>query len=227
MFQIKICGITSVDDAVMVTRAGADAIGLNFYPRSPRFVAFDLARKIVDSVPKTIKKVGLFVNTPVDEMAQAFDLLGLDLIQLHGDEPSKCIAELAPRPVMRAFRLGADGLAPVFEYLDKCVAPRPAPEYVLFDAQVAGSYGGTGVTTDWATAREYVQRLNMPRLVLAGGLTSENVAAAIRAVWPMAVDTASGVESSPGCKDAAKVTAFVQAAKNAFQQSVGWAPPTM
>jgi phosphoribosylanthranilate isomerase len=213
MFQIKICGITSVDDAVMVTRAGADAIGLNFYAKSPRCVTTETARQIARAVPSSVTKVGLFVNATVDEVWRTFDDLKLDVIQLHGDEPPEFIHQLAPRPVMRAFRLGPGGLDSVFMYLDRC---RDRPAYALLDALSVGVYGGTGVTVDWTIAREYAQKLGSPALVLAGGLVPANVAEAIQAVRPSAVDVASGVESSPGRKDPVAVAAFVQAARAAF-----------
>ena len=120
MFRIKICGITGPDDALMAARAGADAIGLNFYPRSPRFVTPQQARQIVDVLPPGIVKVGLFVDAPADEIVEVHDRLGLDLIQLHGIEPPEFLLKLGGRPVMRALRLGPVGLAPIDEYLGEC-----------------------------------------------------------------------------------------------------------
>jgi len=242
MFQIKICGIMSVDDALTVVRAGADAIGLNFYPPSPRYVSLDTARRIVAAVPKEIVKVGLFVNAPPTDVCQTFDDLHLDLIQLHGDEPPEYIARLGVRPVMRAFRVGGTPrkgteevvgrefrkmddvipttssvpLAPVVEYLARCRQLQALPSFVMLDSLVAGEYGGTGKAADWSVAREYVAQSGLPPLVLAGGLTPDNVAEAIAAVRPAAVDVASGVESSPGRKDPAAVAAFVRAAKRLY-----------
>lgn len=216
MFRIKICGISSVDDAESVTRAGADAVGLNFYANSPRYVTLEQARPIVDVLPDRIVKVGLFVNAAADQVAGTFDRLGLDLIQLHGDEPPELLAALGDRPVMRAFRPGPGGLQPVAEYLRRCRRLGCLPRLVLLDAHVKGAYGGTGTVADWAALRQYPIEQNSPPLVLAGGLTPENVAEAIRTVRPRAVDTAGGVESSPGRKDPAAVEAFVRAACMAF-----------
>ena len=216
MFQVKICGITSVDDALAVAQAGADAIGLNFYPRSPRHVTTDVARDILKALPAGVVKVGLFVDTPADEVCRLFDDLHLDLIQLHGDQPPEFLTHLGGRPVMRAFRVGPDGLRPVAEYLARCRMLAVLPTLVLLDSLVAGAYGGTGQRADWGVAKQYVAEPGVPPLVLAGGLTPENVADAIRTVRPAAVDVASGVESQPGRKDPAAVGAFIQAARAAF-----------
>jgi phosphoribosylanthranilate isomerase len=215
VFRIKICGITNRDDAQLVADAGGDAVGLNFFASSPRFIDFEAAGRIAAALPKNVAKVGLFVNATAATVCDAFDRLGLDLIQLHGDEPAEYLVQLGGRPVMRAFRLGEEGLSPVTAYLAKCQALNAMPKLVLLDAKVPGEYGGTGKTTDWAVAADYAQRPGLPPLVLAGGLTPLNVAEAIRTVRPAAVDTASGVESSPGRKDPALVKAFIQAARNA------------
>lgn len=216
MFQIKICGITSVKDALAVARAGADAVGLNFFARSPRYVTPETAGDIVKNLPAGIVKVGLFVDTPAEEVCRLFDLLGLDLIQLHGDQPPEFLAQLGNRPIMRAFRIGPKGLEPVTEYLAQCRGLVAPPKLVMIDALVEGEYGGTGKIADWATAKQYTVMPDMPPLVLAGGLTPGNVASAIRAVAPTAVDVASGVELRPGRKDAAATEAFVHAARSAF-----------
>jgi phosphoribosylanthranilate isomerase len=217
MFRIKICGIMSVEDALAVARAGADAIGLNFYPGSPRHLSLADARQIVAVLPNEIVKVGLFVNASSADVGQVYDDLRLDLIQLHGDEPPEYLAELGGRPTMRAFRVGDAGLQPVLDYLDRCRATKTSPKLVLLDSLAASEFGGTGQTGDWSAAAKYAAEPDVPPLVLAGGLTPQNVAAAIRAIHPAAVDVASGVESSPGRKDPAAVEAFVQAARSAFQ----------
>jgi phosphoribosylanthranilate isomerase len=215
-FHIKICGITTQEDARMVAAAGADAIGLNFYPRSPRYIETADARRIVEAAPPEIVKVGLFVDAPAREVCDIFDRLGLDLIQLHGVEPPDFLRRLGDRPVMRAFRLGPAGLAPINEYLDECRTLACLPQLVLLDAYVQDTVGGTGQVADWAAAQEFRKENEALETVLAGGLTAENVAAAIDTVGPAAVDTASGVESAPGRKDRAKVEAFVRAARQAF-----------
>ena len=217
MFQTKICGITTVEDALVAACAGADAIGLNFYARSPRYVTIETAENIVRILPGGISKVGLFVDTPAEEICRLFDRLRLDLIQLHGNQPPEFVAELGPRPVMRAFRVGPEKLEPVGEYLDRCRELEHELELVLLDALVAGAYGGTGQLVDWGVAQAYRAQIGTTPLVLAGGLTPENVATAIRTVGPAAVDVASGVESHPGRKDPTRVEAFVAAARVAFR----------
>jgi phosphoribosylanthranilate isomerase len=216
VFQIKICGITSVADALAVAQAGADAIGLNFYRRSQRYITVEMAWQIVAELPPEVVKVGLFVDTPVGEIARTFDDLRLDLIQLHGDQPPEFLGELGNRPVMRAFRVGRDGLRPVAKYIGRCRQIGSSPKLVLLDALVAGEFGGTGKTGDWDAAKQYAAEVGLPPLVLAGGLTPENVATAIRTVRPTAVDVASGVESRPGRKDPALMAAFVEAARAAL-----------
>jgi phosphoribosylanthranilate isomerase len=217
MFQTKICGITTVEDALVAARAGADAIGLNFFAHSPRYVAAETAESIIRALPGGLSKVGLFVDTPADEICRLFDRLRLDLIQLHGEQPPEFVAQLAPRPVMRAFRVGPEKVEPVAEYLQRCRELEHELELVLLDSLVAGAFGGTGRLLSWSVAQAYRCELGAVPLVLAGGLTPENVAAAIRAVGPAAVDVASGVESRPGRKDPARVEAFVAAARLAFQ----------
>jgi phosphoribosylanthranilate isomerase len=238
MFRIKICGVTDVDDARVVAGAGADAVGLNFYPKSPRYVTAEKARQIVGALPAELVKVGLFVNAPAEEVCRTFDQVGLDLIQLHGDEPPTFLGELGGRPVMRAFRYGlgelqspkfldhdqlvtgtprvADALESMGRYLSHCGRLGCMPRLVLVDSYVEGTYGGTGRVADWERLKGYPFGVPCPPLVLAGGLTPENVAEAIRTVRPAAVDTASGVELSPGRKDPAAVEAFVRAARQAF-----------
>jgi phosphoribosylanthranilate isomerase len=221
MFQIKICGLTSAADAVAAVEAGADALGLNFYPQSPRFITREVAREIVAAVGEKygtkVCKVGLFVNATADEIVATYDDLGLDLIQLHGDERPDLLRALAPRPVMKAFRLGPDGLAPLRRWFDDAMRGALMPRLVLLDAYSAGRYGGTGITTDWPTAAAYAATPGLPPCVLAGGLTAENIAEAIGAVRPAAIDTAGGVESRPGIKDTAKMQAFVSAARKAWK----------
>ncbi|HEY4761777.1 MAG TPA: hypothetical protein VIH42_14460, partial [Thermoguttaceae bacterium] len=134
MFRIKICGITNPTDALAVSQAGADAIGLNFYPASPRFIDRDKVRQILEVLPLKIVKTGVFVNAVPKEICQTFDELPLDLIQLHGDEPPDFIAQLGGRPVMKAFRLGSDGLKPIVAYLEQCKKLSSGPKLVLIDA---------------------------------------------------------------------------------------------
>ena len=219
MFRIKICGLTTVDDALSAVSAGADAIGLNFVPSSPRFIDEETAERIVLALPKEVAKVGVFANSPSRDVAICFDRLGLDLIQLHGSEPPAYLAELDGRPVMKAFR-GAETLPQrVADFTGLCLNRACSPRAVLVDAiGGSGQLGGTGQLADWNEASKYAGIDGLPPLVLAGGLKPENIAAAIRAVRPTAVDTASGVESSPGRKDAAKLKSFVIVARETFGQ---------
>ena len=216
MFRIKICGVTRVEDALMAAEAGADAVGLNFYPGSRRYLPPETVEAVVAALPVDVSKVGLFVNSPAAEVAEIFDRLHLDLIQLHGDEPPEYLAQLAGRPVMKAFRLGPKGLEPVAAYLQQCREAGCVPALCLVDSFMPGHYGGTGQVADWAKLETYPLDEWHPPLVLAGGLTPENVGHAIEQARPHAVDTSSGVESSPGNKDPVLVHRFVAAAKAAF-----------
>lgn len=211
MFQIKICGITRVEDARAATAAGADAIGLNFYGGSKRCIDQQRAAEILAALPAHVLAVGVFVNAPANEVCRLFDELPLGLIQLHGDEPPEYLAQLGSRLVMRAFRLGDKGWPPIVEYLGY-----RRPQAVLIDAFQSGQYGGTGHVADWHALADWRTHMSDLPLVLAGGLTAENVAAAIEAVRPTAVDTASGVEVAPGIKDATKIGLFVRNAQAAF-----------
>lgn len=201
--------------------AGADAIGINFYAGSLRFVEPRDAQHLVAAAPPSLTKVGVFVNADVEAVCVIYDALGLDLIQLHGDEPPEFIRDLGTRPVMRAFRIDKRGLAPVAEYLEECGRLGKMPQAVLLDAHCPGQFGGTGETADWDTIRQERRLLRtvlyhaMP-FVLAGGLTSDNVGEAIATVGPSMVDTASGVESSPGKKDPVLVRRFIESARRAF-----------
>ena len=221
MFRIKICGITTIDDARMAAAAGADAIGLNFYPWSPRYVTPQQAAQIAGRLPPGVLKVGVFVNSPAEHVWQVAFSLQLDAVQLHGDESPEFIGCWPDRRMpawVKAFRLGSDGLDPLAEYLERSRQLECVPDMVLVDATQGGQYGGTGRIADWSQAARYPLAPWHPPLVLAGGLTPENVAEAIQAVHPYAVDTASGVESSPGRKDPELVKRFVAAAKAAFER---------
>jgi phosphoribosylanthranilate isomerase len=216
LFRVKICGITNVQDATMVGRAGADAVGLNFYTGSPRHVTPVKAREIAAALPSNVVKVGVFVNSPAGEVAGVFEQVGLDIVQLHGDEPPEILSLLARCPVVRAFRCRDSGFRPLIEYLDRCRHMECAPAAVLVDAYQPGSYGGTGAVTDWAAVSGLTKDLPDMPIVLAGGLQPENVAEAIRVARPSAVDVASGVESGPGRKDAERVSEFVRNALASF-----------
>ena len=215
MFRIKICGITTVRDAVAAASAGADAIGLNFCAQSPRCVDLEIARQIVDAVPPQVAKVGVFVNESIERLTAVADALALDYLQLHGDEPLSHIGALAPRRVIRAFRL-RDEFSPVTEWLEQCRRLGPLPAAVLVDAYDPGSYGGTGNTVKWGYMRALAERVGLVPLVLAGGLRPENVEEAIRESQLRSVDVASGVELAPGQKDEARMRQFVEAAQRVW-----------
>jgi phosphoribosylanthranilate isomerase len=198
--KIKICGIKTVTDALAAMDAGADLIGFNFYPKSPRYISVGRCRDIMSVMRGYghIIYVGVFVNASAATIRATMETLGLSLAQLHGDETSEMLRELNGK-AFKAFRgipQSIDGFA------------RPDEPALLVDASVKGSYGGTGVTADWKRAAELAMKYP---LLLAGGLTSENVAEAVKQVKPWGVDVASGVESAPGEKDPKKMKAFVHA----------------
>jgi phosphoribosylanthranilate isomerase len=218
MFTIKICGITRPEDAEAAAAAGADAIGLNFYDKSPRYIDADRARAIIDALPKHVVKVGVFVNAPAEEVCRVFDELSLDLIQLHGHESAEYLLELGGRAIMKVFR--AKGLNALMTILGNFAVYRElgcTPQLALLDAPLSEGFGGSGKVADWQLARMYTVNQDWPPLVLAGGLRPDNLAEAIRTTGVRAVDTASGVESEPGIKDHAAIAEFVAAAKSAFK----------
>ena len=216
MFQVKICGVTNSDDAEKACAAGADAIGLNFYEGSQRFVDIETAKQIALTIPRGVIRVGVFVNASAIDVCRTFDTVGLEAIQLHGDEPPPFLSLLGKRPVIRAFRCRDSGVDEVQDYLAKCVDLQCMPHSVLTDAYYPGQYGGTGRVFDWKLLNTMRATLDGVRLVLAGGLTPENVADAIVASRPHAVDTASGVEAEAGIKDPDRLLRFVSNARAAF-----------
>lgn len=214
---IKICGIRDVETAKAIAGLGAQAIGLNFYRPSPRFVAIPQARQIVEAIPQATLPVGLFVNSSVTEIRQICSECGLSTIQLHGDEPPEMLAELAEFRVIRAFRVASQPespgssqmLAGVDGYLARCKELNASPWGCLIDAAVPGHYGGSGNVVDWNTLATTYDTKNAPPLILAGGLTVQNVAQAIETVQPWGVDVASGVELTRGIKDLRLVEQFI------------------
>ena len=206
--RTKICGITSVADALVVAQAGVDAIGLVFYAKSPRVVTAEQAQKIVAALPPFVTTVGLFVNASADEINAILAVVALDVLQFHGDEtPEFC--QGFSRPDFRALRMqpGVDIAASAAQYT--------GAQGILLDAWVPGIPGGTGERFDWA---QIPDNLAKP-LILAGGLNEDNVSQAIHEVQPWAVDISGGVEASYGVKDADKVRKFLYAVqiKNAQQ----------
>ena len=215
VFRVKICGITTLEDALLAAEAGADAIGLNFYDKSPRYVTAERAKEICQALPAKVEKVGVFVNSLAKGIVATASRVGLTAVQLHGDEGPEHLVTLGNLPVIKAFRFRESTLDSARAFLDQ-IPEASHPAAILLDAHAAGAYGGTGQVLDWeALANERNKLLGIP-LILAGGLTPDNVAEAIRIARPDGVDTASGVESAPGRKDPEKVGAFVAAAKRAF-----------
>jgi phosphoribosylanthranilate isomerase len=217
MFHIKICGITRLEDGLAAAEAGADAVGFNFCRSSPRYVEPVNAEAIAVRLPSSLLRVGVFVNATADEICQVRDAAWLDGVQLHGDEPPDLIAEL-PQDVLvvRAFRMREAGLAPLAEYVAATKANGRVPDAVLIDAFSPSAHGGTGQTVDWQRVRTERSMLGEMPLILAGGLNPRNVADAIGLAQPDGVDTASGVEISPGIKDSSLIRGFVIAAREAL-----------
>ncbi|HEX5398967.1 MAG TPA: phosphoribosylanthranilate isomerase [Verrucomicrobiae bacterium] len=202
--RVKICGITNLTDALAAAEAGADALGLNFYEKSPRHVSLKTAAEISRKLPPFVMRVGLFVNAPEELVMRAIGECGLTLLQFHGDEPPEFCMQFGLMS-MKAFRIrNAQSLKQIPEF---------QTDAYLLDAWSPGARGGTGETFNWDLAIE-AQKFGKP-IFLAGGLTPENVADAVRKVRPFGVDVSSGVESSPGKKDSAKVRAFIQAVRAA------------
>lgn len=212
--KVKICGITSLEDAIAAVEAGADALGFVFHRESPRRVAPDIVRQIVAQLPPLVLPVGVFVNEDAKVVRDVMDQCALALAQIHGDESPSYCREVG-RPVLRAIRLrDRAGLADMAGYQEQaCVRG------FVVDAYSEQAFGGTGERVDWALAAEAART---SRVLLAGGLTPENVQEAVIRVRPYGVDVSSGVEARPGMKDRAKVMAFVRAAKLASTQSGGY-----
>jgi phosphoribosylanthranilate isomerase len=203
MVRVKICGITNVEDALHAASCGADALGFVFYPQSPRFLTPEQAREIMTALPPFVAAVGLFVNEEPARVREVADFCGLDLLQLHGDEPAAGCS-FPPYRVIKALRVkNAESLAGLSAY------PVSA---VLLDAWMADAYGGTGHRFDWQMAAHAARE---GTVILAGGLTPENVGEAVRIVHPYGVDVSSGVELAPGRKDHEKVAAFIRNARAA------------
>ena len=206
---VKICGVTLADDAARVAAAGADFIGLNFWPKSKRYLAPERAPMIAAAARATgaAKLVGVFVDAKIEDILKICAVVDLDVIQLHGDEsPDDCskISLAVYRPIWKAIAVGSQK---DIERIDAW----PADAFLL-DAPTPGR-GGAGAAFDHRLAREARERFPGKKIVLAGGLDPSNVAAAIALVEPWAVDVASGVEAGPGIKDAAKIAAFIAAAR--------------
>lgn len=198
--RVKICGFTRIDDALFACEAGADAIGLNFWPGSKRRCDLQVARQVVEALPPFVTPVALFVNAAVEEIRRVLGETGISVAQLHGDEPPEACAALGPRTI-KAIRVAGPQW--------RADAERFGAHPLLLDTATPG-YGGSGAAFDWGLVDPAA--VTRP-WILAGGLTPQNVGEAIRKLRPAAVDVASGVERSPGIKDPDKVAAFIRAAK--------------
>jgi phosphoribosylanthranilate isomerase len=202
MVQIKICGITNIEDGLAAATAGADALGFVFHPASPRYVTPGQARRIIGALPAPVCTVGVFVNLPVVEVLQIAEMCGLDFIQLHGAETQNYCRQLRRERVIKALSFRSeDELAAMAGY--------PVRAF-LVDAHDPVRFGGTGETCDWNLARKAAE--SYP-LILAGGLRAKNIAAALATVRPLAVDVSSGVEAAPGKKDHEKIRTVIAVAR--------------
>lgn len=203
MVRVKICGITSVQDALIAVRAGADALGFVFYPPSPRFIEPLKVRAIGAALPPFVARVGLFVNAERGEIERTAAEAGVDMIQLHGDERPAFVSSLRGLRIIKAVRVQSES--------DLKVLALYRVDAYLLDTYVPGQPGGTGRSFDWTIARRAA--LEGP-VIVAGGLTPENVEEAVRTARPYAVDVSSGVEAEPGVKDKEKVREFIRRAKS-------------
>ncbi len=203
--KIKICGITNAEDAHLAVDAGADALGFIFYPQSPRFVEIQVVKSIVNQLPPFVLPIGVFVNEEQSMVQNVMDVCGLALAQLHGEEsPAYC--ESLGHSVLKGIRLrDRSSFLALAEYKG-----RAGVRGFVLDAFSESEYGGTGKVADWDLAAEAAKAAP---ILLAGGLSSENVQEAIQKVQPYGVDVSSGVEVSPGLKDPVKVQAFIRAAQ--------------
>lgn len=214
--KIKICGITNVEDALAAVEAGADALGFVFHRESPRRVVLDVVRRIVGQLPPFVLPVGVFVNEDLKTVRDLMDGCGLALAQLHGDETA-AYCEALGRPALKAIRLRDRGtFLAMAEYKG-----RAQVRGFVVDASSDTLYGGTGRVADWDLAAEAAKA---SLVLLAGGLTPENVTEAIQKVRPYGVDVSSGVESRPGKKDHTKIRAFINAAKLVSVDREGYTP---
>ncbi len=202
MTKVKICGITNLNDALLSAKFGADALGFNFYKKSPRFISPEKAREIIERLPPEILKVGVFVNESLDKICETAETVKLDAIQLHGEETPEFSRELKAKTnleIIKALRVSENFRAEdVLQY---------EVDAVLLDAYSTKEHGGTGETFDWEMAKK-VQEI-VSKLYLAGGLSAENVAEAVTKVKPFAVDACSLLEREKGLKDSAKVRDFI------------------
>ena len=206
MAKVKICGITNLEDALLSAKFGADALGFNFYAKSPRYIAPEKAREIIECLPKEVLKVGVFVNENLEKIIEIAAIANLDALQLHGEESPEYAQELKQKTnleIIKAFRV-----SPEFK-------PEDVTQYevdaILLDAYSPKEHGGTGETFDWEIAKK-VQEI-FPKMYLAGGLSAKNVLEAVEKVKPFAVDSCSALEKGKGKKDKLKTIRFIEYSK--------------
>jgi len=207
MTLVKICGITNLEDALGAVEADADLLGFNFYRRSPRYIEPGAARLIIDQLPESVVSVGVFVNEALEEIQRVALASGVSVLQLHGDESAEYCRTLRAngRTLIKVFSTRTDFSPEVINEFDVPL--------IMLDAATSGARGGTGMVSDWAMARR--TREVFPTMILAGGLSADNVAAAIEQVKPFGVDACSALEQAPGRKDQIKVQEFVAAVRAA------------
>ena len=196
--KVKICGIRTLEEAEAALEAGADALGFNFWPESPRYIATDYALEIIAKLLPVASIVGVFVNEDASRILDLAAKLRLSAVQLHGDESAEFCAQLSTIKTIKAIRVGQD--------FDLAVIKSYPVSMILLDSNIKGSYGGTGQRFDWRIA---VEAKRLARIILAGGLNIENVWDAITHVRPAAIDVCSGVEAEPGRKDFDKLRRFM------------------
>jgi phosphoribosylanthranilate isomerase len=220
MLHVKICGLTNLDDALAAVAAGADLLGFNMYLNSPRWISPDVCANLISNLrhrlegeDKHLSMVGVFVNHPIQQVIALMDRCGLDLAQLSGEEPAEHLLQLGDRAFKAMHTVpGQDIVQQSRQYPLRQHAPA-----FLVDAHLRGMYGGTGLRADWTQAMQLARRYPV---LLAGGLTPANVAKAVRQVTPWGVDTASGVETSPGRKDWVKLEQFIRQARLADEEEI-------
>jgi phosphoribosylanthranilate isomerase len=215
--RVKICGITQKADSLKAALLGADAIGLNFFEVSPRYITPARAQSIVRDLPAFVEPVGVFVARRSQPVIEIIDNLGLRTIQLHLADEAFAFGKLTAVRIIWPFSVSKkNDLQRIRRYLDKCRRDgRKTPAAIIVDARVSGQYGGTGRTVPWNILHDFQPEVP---LILAGGLTPENVAEAVRIVRPYGVDVASGVEKSPGRKDPDKMKRFIENAREAAER---------
>jgi phosphoribosylanthranilate isomerase len=196
--KVKICGVRTVEEAEAALEAGADALGFNFWPQSPRYISPQAAYEIIDHLSPVVSAVGVFVNEEANRIIEIASEVGLTAVQLHGDESPAFCERLGSIKTIKAIRVGQD--------FDLSVIESYPVSMVLLDSDIRGSYGGTGQRFDWRIA---IEAKRLARIILAGGLTADNVWEAITQVRPAAIDVCSGVEAEPGRKDFDRLKRFM------------------